>query len=499
MFQLLSRWKPSRPFTAYAQAVVLLALVGAWLTHDLGSERQRTLDEVSRSAIHQSQLISDLFDDTFLSADYVLRDIAGHVSLALAHNTFPASVTSVLADKHQTVRGLLDLTLIDQHCILVANVTTPKVIGHKSRQRFCANASHPPGQTLYIQYMPAEKSANGKAVVLMSRVIASPQGVMQAAAMAVMELDFAQQWIQNLTVTGNDVQLIIDTDGIVLAHNPPLQEGMGQGPGQGQRLGQRTSIPQDPTAFSAIQKTHSYTAQSPSDKRERLYGMTRLEQFPFLTIVGYDKAHALDNWESRAWQFALGFTALAVLLLSLIRANLRAQGQASAMEVLAHTDMLTSIPNRRQLFAFGEHEILRSVRHNKALTVFMIDIDHFKKINDRWGHPCGDRVIRHTAQTLRTMLRNVDICGRLGGEEFAAILPDTSAQSAYVIAERLRLAIEAADCVCSEDGQSIRFTVSLGLAELLPSDTDFDSILLRADQALYQAKEGGRNRTVVAS
>jgi len=139
------------------------------------------------------------------------------------------------------------------------------------------------------------------------------------------------------------------------------------------------------------------------------------------------------------------------------------------------------------------------MRYGKPLAILMIDIDLFKKINDQWGHPSGDRVIRNIADLMRDMLRTVDICGRLGGEEFTAILPETDTQGAKALAERLRLAIEASDAARAEDGQTIHYTVSIGIAILCPADTTFETILQRADDALYQAKEAGRNQIAIAT
>ena len=479
----------SRPVVAYGMAAAFVAVITVWLAYDFWKERERTIAEVARVAVHQSQLISSLFGDTFLATDYILRDIVGHAELALARKTSLVALAPLLEEKLLTVRGLTDLVLLDENCSFVAIGKFKQLAGTKSRQRFCAAPNHPPGQSLHIQYMPAEKSANGKPVVLMSRVIASPQGQMQAAAMAVMELNYAQHWIEDFAVEGHDVQTILDTDGIILARNPPLPDG----------LGKRIATPPGQPAFDQVSGTHSFTASSPLDKQERVFGLTRLERFPFITIVGYDKARALEGWQQRAWQFSFGFVVLVLLLFALIRAYLLSVRQGAAMYKLATTDALTGIANRRQLFELGERETRLALRYGKPLAVLMLDIDLFKKINDRWGHPSGDNVIRNTADLMRDMLRTVDICGRLGGEEFMAILPETDSQGAHTLAERLRLAIEASEAARADDGQAIRYTVSIGIAVLSPADTGFETILQRADSALYQAKEAGRNRVAGAA
>lgn len=476
----------SRAF--FGAAVAIFVGVGVWLLHDFAHERERTVAEAAHAAMRQSQLVSNLFGTTFLAADYVLRDMLGHVERVDVRRALPADLAPLLDRKLDTVPGLTDLVLLDPDCRFVAVGRYKPLIGTRSRQRFCADATQAPGQSLHIQYMPAEQSASGRPVVLMSRVLASAEGRLRAAAMAVMELDYAQRWIEDFTVDGHDIQTIVDTDGVILARNPLLPEG----------LGKRTVPPPGQPAFDQLQGTHTFSARSPLDNRERVFGLTRLERFPFIAIVGYDRARILEGWQQRAWQFALGYAALAALLLALIRAHSRALRQGALMHRMATTDALTGIANRRQILALGERETRRAQRYGKPLAVLMIDIDRFKTINDRWGHPVGDRVIRDAAERMRGLLRDVDLCGRLGGEEFTVILPETDAPGAIALAERLRQAIAAADTVRAEGGEGVRYTISLGVATLGAADAGFDALLQRADRALYHAKEAGRNRHAVA-
>jgi diguanylate cyclase (GGDEF)-like protein/PAS domain S-box-containing protein len=163
---------------------------------------------------------------------------------------------------------------------------------------------------------------------------------------------------------------------------------------------------------------------------------------------------------------------------------------------LAHTDGLTGLYNRRAFIEGLEQEIARQKRYGKSLTVIMVDLDHFKKINDAHGHAGGDDVLRHFADVLRQTIRETDIPGRLGGEEFAVLLPETDAEQAAQLARRFGQAIRSAT-VRTESG-NISFTASIGISRLVPDDTP-DSLLARADQALYRAKEGGRDRVEVSA
>lgn len=161
----------------------------------------------------------------------------------------------------------------------------------------------------------------------------------------------------------------------------------------------------------------------------------------------------------------------------------------------ARTDPLTGCMNRRYLMEAATREVARIKRSGSTMAVLMIDIDHFKHINDTHGHAVGDEALLTLVRTLIANIRASDLLGRIGGEEFAMILPDTSPETALQVAEKLRESIAAA--VVKGDGTSFSMTASIGLAELKADETDFLTALERADKALYKAKQSGRNRVVV--
>lgn len=162
---------------------------------------------------------------------------------------------------------------------------------------------------------------------------------------------------------------------------------------------------------------------------------------------------------------------------------------------LAETDPLTGLWNRRKFFELLDIEQARVHRYERPGTVLSLDIDHFKAVNDRHGHAVGDAMLVHFARLIRQQLRQVDIVGRVGGEEFAVILPETDRHAAWQVAEKLRAIVEATPLVL-ESGQKIPVTVSLGLA-VLEGGSNTDTVMLAADQALYRAKSLGRNAIAV--
>lgn len=164
---------------------------------------------------------------------------------------------------------------------------------------------------------------------------------------------------------------------------------------------------------------------------------------------------------------------------------------------LATTDVLTGVANRRRLMELGAQELLRAQHSNTPFSVLMLDIDHFKNINDNLGHAAGDAVIQALARVCRESVRTVDTVGRFGGEEFALLLPMTPIAGALKLAERLRATVAAQQL--EWEGKPVRFTVSIGAAEDCARSEDFAALLNSADQALYQAKNSGRNRVAASN
>jgi len=173
---------------------------------------------------------------------------------------------------------------------------------------------------------------------------------------------------------------------------------------------------------------------------------------------------------------------------------LRYESEA-ALERASNTDPLTGVSNRRHFMPLLRQEIIRGHRLNHRVSLLMLDIDYFKKINDSHGHPTGDLVIRMLADICRRESRQIDVVARFGGEEFAILLPETALQEAVAVAERIRLAVENTE-VKSLGNVELHFTVSIGAAEQPPEDKSEENLIGIADAALYQAKTSGRNRVV---
>lgn len=163
------------------------------------------------------------------------------------------------------------------------------------------------------------------------------------------------------------------------------------------------------------------------------------------------------------------------------------------LERRAYSDYLTGLSNRRSFIEKAESELQRGLRYGGELSILMLDIDRFKQVNDTYGHKVGDSVLQKLAEVCRHTLRAIDISGRIGGEEFAILLPGTGIKPAMEAAERLRVALSEAE-IPLDSGLPLRITVSIGVVTLQDKPINIDTLLSQADEALYQAKNSGRNR-----
>ena len=162
---------------------------------------------------------------------------------------------------------------------------------------------------------------------------------------------------------------------------------------------------------------------------------------------------------------------------------------------LANMDDLTGALSRQYFMSLAEQEMARSFRYALPLVVLMLDLDHFKNVNDSYGHPTGDAVLKGFVQTVKGVLRDSDVIGRIGGEEFAVLLPNTTQEGGCVLANRIIAAVHANPVVF--EGQLIAYTVSIG-ASCLVKQASFNLLLAESDAALYRAKKGGRDRLEVS-
>jgi diguanylate cyclase (GGDEF)-like protein len=225
-------------------------------------------------------------------------------------------------------------------------------------------------------------------------------------------------------------------------------------------------------------------------------------------VVCLEHVGVRRTWTAAEMEFAGALADQAALALAAIERRQLEKEQASVKSELIRTrelalqDELTGLANRRAMEKLLAEEVTRALRHGRPLSVLMADVDHFKAVNDTYGHPAGDEVLRQLARLLGQSLRSIDTAARYGGEELLVVLPETPGTEARRVAERIRSAVAEHDFMVepeeAEPTLLLRVTVSLGIASI-PHDADSPERLVEiADRALYDAKRQGRNRVVVA-
>jgi len=277
---------------------------------------------------------------------------------------------------------------------------------------------------------------------------------------------------------------LIRTDGNFLFRVPFGESYMAKNVSQAENFSRRMLV-----EWSGV--IHSDGSQV--DGVSRLIGFVRLKDFPVVVVVTALPEEILAPWRNRCAIIAGIVLAVTIvsgaLLFRLLKAMRQNERDQEVLEHQASFDALTGLLNRRAFEEAARLEFARARRAGRTLTVLMLDVDHFKNINDTLGHAVGDSALRLLGGMLQNVLRVNDLAGRLGGEEFCVLLPEVGVERAAEVAERLRKSFAE-----TTEVEFSRVTVSVGVAEICVADQDLEGVLLRADKALYRAKEAGRDR-----
>lgn len=222
------------------------------------------------------------------------------------------------------------------------------------------------------------------------------------------------------------------------------------------------------------------------DKKSKVASFIRSKNFPIITSVEVDEEVVLKEW--KIYRLSIWTISLLIILAAILLIFYYTRIQKK-VDILTQLDSLTNIYNRGFFNLIANKEFSKAKRFNQTLLVLMIDIDDFKNINDTYGHQAGDKVIKKIAKILKDNTREIDSCGRFGGEEFIVLLPQTDLQGAYLVAKRIK---ENFKKINKED--EALATVSIGISNIDEADKDIDAIIKRADTAMYISKKEGKDR-----
>lgn len=313
------------------------------------------------------------------------------------------------------------------------------------------------------------------------------------------ELDSLNRLQRPLLSSPDESIYLLRHDGVVLSRTPLLPEMLG------------LSVADIPawTTNASQRKGVFITDAPPFAGVKRIVAFSQMQEYPLIIVVTAPLETVLMPWQKEVALlfllgsvFSIGFLLMAVKLARAVRANELAYSEIEkqaadlqianqTLNVLSITDKLTQLYNRAKLDESLANETNRARRYKNDFSIVILDIDHFKTINDTYGHPIGDAALIQVADILKQCARDTDIVGRWGGEEFLIILPETPAAKAHAFAEKLRQLISS--CQLPTVGH---LTASIGVAHFNPETDSPENLLERADKALYEAKYSGRNKVV---
>ncbi|WP_172825930.1 sensor domain-containing diguanylate cyclase [Pseudomonas sp. URMO17WK12:I11] len=471
--------------------IAILSIVAFLLIREHANAQQAA----TRGATTIAQLIDADVLRTVELYDLTLQGLIAASQREDLNQVSPQIRHLVLFDRSTTARFKGDILLLDKHGDVLADssLIDPKPGNFADRDYFLAHAfNSDTGMFISRPFKPrCDCDDSEEWRISFSRRISSSTGEFLGVAVASMRLAYFEQLFNSLDI-GNDSTLsIINDDGILLAQKPHLiNDPIGK------------NFAGRPNVMRILREgAGSFDSVSSVDHLQRLYTFSRVGNLPLTVIVALSGNEVFATWKRTAIVIsgATGVLCIGLLWLTwLLCRELRLRHHAEQeLALLAATDALTGVANRRTLDQTLRHEWFRAQRSGKPLSVLMVDADHFKAFNDRHGHQGGDDALRAVAKVICANVRRPgDLVARYGGEEFSVILAETDNAGARQIAEKIRVAVEQMPLVA---GAETPITVSIGISTwTTEKEISLEQLLFMADKALYQAKEGGRNRVVTA-
>ncbi|MEW6257165.1 MAG: sensor domain-containing diguanylate cyclase [Pseudomonadota bacterium] len=362
----------------------------------------------------------------------------------------------------------------------------PSPVNLADRDYFLAHVRRSVGTYLSEPFRSRYRS--GDPTVALSRRLNGEGGSFNGVVMAGVRIAYFRSLLDNVRLGPDSSVALLSTSGTVLVRSPS-SDGEGN---VGTEVRDRSVLDR------MLAYSDPFLDQGLFGAGQRLYVYQRVSNFPLILAVGLATSDIYSEWNRQALTFGTLTIAFCIALAFLVRGLQRGLIRSTEMEELLKqmslTDVLTGMPNRRAFDERLDSEIRRMAREKRPLALLLVDVDHFKSVNDTYGHLNGDRMLRILGRQIqRSVGRPGDVAARFGGEEFAVLLPDTDIKGARHIAERIRCDVERCSMTL-DSGHRLSATVSIGLVVVGPKTNSGPQALIReADEALYKAKANGRN------
>lgn len=467
--------RPQRFYGVAALAIVVLGLLFAlYVLHD----RRSLVSDGERVAAQIAEETALIAEGTLDATRQLLRALAFLARPPVPDRTpEPGAVRAALLDLKAQTSYIMDLLIVDprghiQHW--TGQGTPPDVSDREYYIHHATRAS----SGLFISEPLLSKVHQGQWFFALSEALRDRQGRLIGVVVAIVDSALLHERMALRLAVPGTTQALISDSGAVHARLPD----------HATHVGKRVVRPSQLAGLGPGSPSTTIRSPSQLDGRDRILCFRKVAAYPLIAVGTVVVDEILVPWRQRALLLSLLWVVLSAAALGLAR---RATAISRAQAELAEIDSLTGIDNRRAILDKAT-QLERSQAHAGSLSLLMIDVDHFKTINDRFGHQVGDEVLRRISDVLRTQIRATDIVGRYGGEEFLVLMPDTGPDGALLVAQKLCQAMP------ERIVQPMPVTISIGVATTSEKDATLDRTLTRADRALYRAKAEGRNCVRVA-
>lgn len=462
-------------------AVVFISIILAVSVVELGRSYKSLIELVYTEVDLSGYLVSEWIDRSLTGVRSILKDSLHNLDDS---NIFASNVdnderkqrNSSLVHKANQYENIILLGIFDSDCV-IQYASIDSIIGDSTKdleRDYYHKVMQKPLEKL--KFSDLFVSSTGDVNVSATYPLLSEDGRFIGFALAALNLSFFQKWLDS--IDNNAIAIsIIDINRTLLARKPESKD-----------IGKPINDKELEAFMNDNIKSTTFRRNSPVDGIERLWSLRKTDEFPFVVAVGYELNDVLLPWRIKLVSYIIGNFLLIVITFFLVLSYLKNRMTAKNMEELAMKDPLTGLMNRRSFNLIARNLFEIAQKNRREDSVLMIDIDHFKRINDVYGHDKGDITLKNVAQLISSNFRLSDPVCRWGGEEFLVYLSGTDLGAAKMLAERLRFTIftEFSISECS-------VTVSQGIACVNPEDT-YEKMLKKADERLYKAKVGGRNK-----
>jgi diguanylate cyclase (GGDEF)-like protein len=503
--QLTARRRPAVAFAIGVLACALLLLIGAQAWHAWAARHLR-LSQAAVDTSNMSRALAAQGESSVRIVDTVLASVVDRIENDGIGRGATARLETYLRSTVQTVPELHGLFIYGHDGRwLATSLPKPLRANNSDRDYFRYHATHTDrGPHVGV---PIRSRSTGIWILPVSRRLENPDGSFAGVALGTIRVDFFARLYDSFDV-GRSGTIFLALDNGTLVYRRPFNETL---PG--------TSIKEGPVyqMYKATGPVGTALLTSRIDQVDRLYSYRRMNSFPLIVATAQSKDEILGEWLQATILLVVG-SVVAVGFLGwlgrrmvrqivirdkleqqLVIAKESLQTQNSALTVLAKNDGLTGIANRRHFEEFLAFELSRASRNASTLSLIIMDVDFFKKFNDRYGHVAGDDCLRKVAAVLeQALVRPTDLAARYGGEEFVVILPDTDRVGAVYVAEKIRSAVLGLR-ISHADSPANVVSVSGGVCSVSVARgevVDGKALIERADALLYAAKLAGRNQFV---